>query len=139
MARKRLPAPATIVSANGLPLPSDGALLDEHLGTPIARLRELSGSRTLRSGDLRISVSSNPLTIRVERHTGELVQELTWDAESSALQFNTGDGPLLGLGQGGPQFDRRGQSDKMVSGQGGYHLGTHGARVPIQFLIGTAG
>ena len=128
-----------IKDGQALPLPSDGALLDEHLGTPIARLRELSGSRTLRSGDLRISVSSNPLTIRVERHTGELVQELTWDAESSALQFNTGDGPLLGLGQGGPQFDRRGQSDKMVSGQGGYHLGTHGARVPIQFLIGTAG
>jgi alpha-glucosidase len=128
-----------IKDGQALPLPSDGALLDERLGTPIARLRELSGSRTLRSGDLRIIVSSNPLTIRVERHTGELVQELTWDAESSALQFDTGDGPLLGLGQGGPQFDRRGQSDKMVSGQGGYHLGTHGARVPIQFLIGTAG
>ena len=121
------------------PLSSDGALLDEHLGTPIARLRELSGSRTLRSGDLHITVASNPLTIRVERRTGELFQELTWDADSSELQFNTGDGPLLGLGQGGPQFDRRGQSDKMVSGQGGYHLGTHGARVPIQFLIGTAG
>ena len=27
----------------------------------------------------------------------------------------------------------------MTSGQGGYHLGTHGARVPIQFLIGTSG
>jgi alpha-glucosidase/alpha-D-xyloside xylohydrolase len=27
----------------------------------------------------------------------------------------------------------------MVSGQGGFQLGTHGARVPIQFLIGTEG
>jgi alpha-glucosidase/alpha-D-xyloside xylohydrolase len=27
----------------------------------------------------------------------------------------------------------------MVSGQGAYQLGTHGARVPIQFLIGTNG
>jgi alpha-glucosidase/alpha-D-xyloside xylohydrolase len=43
------------------------------------------------------------------------------------------------LGQGGPQFDRRGQVDSMVSGQGGYRLATHGARVPIQFLIGTGG
>jgi alpha-glucosidase/alpha-D-xyloside xylohydrolase len=51
----------------------------------------------------------------------------------------TGDSPLLGLGEGGPQFDRRGSTDRMHSGQGGYKLGTHGGRVPIPWLIGTSG
>src|SRR5438876_979023 len=50
-----------------------------------------------------------------------------------------GDGPVLGLGQGGPQFNRRGVVDQMRSGQGGYQLRTHGAKVPIPFLIGTSG
>jgi alpha-glucosidase (family GH31 glycosyl hydrolase) len=122
-----------------VPLQSDGALLDEHWGSPFARLRALSGSRILQSGDLRITVSGTPWTLRAEGPAGAMVQELRLDTASSELQFNTGEGPLLGLGQGGPEYDRRGDSDRMVSGQGGYHLGTHGARVPIQFLIGTAG
>ena len=122
-----------------VPLQSDGALLDEHWGSPFARLRALSGSRILQSGDLRITVSGTPWTLRAEGPAGAMVQELRLDTASSELQFNTGEGPLLGLGQGGPQYDRRGNSDRMVSGQGGYHLGTHGARVPIQFLIGAAG
>src|SRR5580658_987845 len=122
-----------------VPLQSDGALLDEHWSSPFARLRALSGSRILQSGDLRITVSGTPWTLRAEGPAGAMVQELRLDTASSELQFNTGEGPLLGLGQGGPQYDRRGSSDRMVSGQGGYHLGTHGARVPIQFLIGTGG
>ncbi len=46
---------------------------------------------------------------------------------------------MLGLGEGGPQFDRRGSADRMRSGQGGYRLRTHGGRVPIPWLIGTSG
>src|SRR5262249_22699512 len=43
------------------------------------------------------------------------------------------------LGEGGPQFDRKGSIDAMRSGQGGYQLRTHGGRVPIQWLVGTEG
>jgi alpha-glucosidase len=43
------------------------------------------------------------------------------------------------LGQGGAQFDRRGQTDPMGNGQGAYKLATHGARVPIQFAISNGG
>ena len=122
-----------------LPLPVDGALCKEQWGEPIARVSTINGSHTVKCGDLRVTLSDSPLTIRVERIAGGVVQELTLDTTSSELRFHTGDGALLGLGQGGPQFDRRGSSDKMVSGQGGYKLGTHGARVPVQLLIGTAG
>src|SRR5436305_1671355 len=63
----------------------------------------------------------------------------TVDAASGKLAFQTGDAPVFGLGQGGPQFDKRGAVDTMRSGQGGYQLRTHGAKVPVQLLIGTGG
>lgn len=53
--------------------------------------------------------------------------------------FRLPDGPLLGLGEGGPQFDRKGSVDPMRSGQGGYRLATHGTRAPAQWLVGTDG
>jgi alpha-glucosidase/alpha-D-xyloside xylohydrolase len=86
-----------------------------------------------------VRLLASPLTIRVEAKDGRLVQELKPDAATGNVSFQVGDGPLLGLGQGGPQFDRRGQVDRMRSGQGGYQLRTHGAKVPVQFLIGTSG
>ncbi|NJD64690.1 MAG: DUF5110 domain-containing protein [Chloroflexi bacterium] len=43
------------------------------------------------------------------------------------------------MGQGGPQFDRKGAADRMRSGQGGYQLRTHGSRVPVQWLVSTDG
>jgi alpha-glucosidase len=119
-------------------LPIDGALVKEYWGKPAARLRTVN-SRTIKCGELAVKISSNPLTIRIEGKGGRLVQELTSDATTGSLSFQTGQSPLLGLGQGGPQFDRRGKVDRMGSGQGGYQLATHGGKVPIQFLIGTSG
>jgi alpha-glucosidase/alpha-D-xyloside xylohydrolase len=120
-------------------LDADGALALREPPTLLAHMRTLPESRSISSGDLRVTVSGNPLSFRVERKTGELVQQLSLDPVSSELRFSLGDGALFGLGQGGPQFDRRGSVDRMISGQGGYQLGTHGARVPIQLLIGSAG
>jgi alpha-glucosidase (family GH31 glycosyl hydrolase) len=120
-------------------IPSYGALVKENWGQPAARFRTLFGSRNVKCGDLTVKLSANPLTIRVEAKGGRLVQELKLDATTGNVSFPVGDGPLLGLGQGGPQFDRRGQVDRMRSGQGGYQLRTHGAKVPVQFLIGTSG
>jgi alpha-glucosidase/alpha-D-xyloside xylohydrolase len=117
----------------------DGALVKANWGMPLARLRTLSGPRTVKSGKLQATLSANPLTVKVETTGGQLVQELKLDDASGNLSFSLGSGPLFGLGQGGPQFDRRGSSDQMRSGQGGYELGTHGARVPIQLLIGSSG
>ena len=59
--------------------------------------------------------------------------------QTGAMTFALGGSPLLGLGEGGPQFDRRGSTDGMRSGQGGYQLRTHGGRVPVQWLIDTGG
>jgi alpha-glucosidase (family GH31 glycosyl hydrolase) len=128
-----------IENGHATPIPIDGALVKENWGQPAARLRALLNSRTVKCGELTVKVSSKPLTIRVEGKAGRLVQELTSDAATGNLNFQIGESPLLGLGQGGPQFDRRGKLDRMGSGQGGYQLATHGGKVPIQFLIGTSG
>jgi alpha-glucosidase (family GH31 glycosyl hydrolase) len=121
------------------PVPSDGSLVQDDLGSPLADLRGDVSAQSIKSGNLRVRVSPDPLTFNIETAAGEIVQRLTLERESGALTFITGDSPLLGLGEGGPQFDRRGSTDRMRSGQGGYRLGTHGGRVPIPWLIGTAG
>jgi alpha-glucosidase len=134
-----------IVRISLLPVVDDVAVEPEESGSltertwpaPAARMRIDDGARTLRCGGLVFRVSPNPLSIIVTDATGATVQELGWDA--GAMSFELGEGPLLGLGQGGPQFDRRGSVDAMKSGAGGYQLPTHGSRVPIQWLVGTSG
>lgn len=116
-----------------------GALVESDRRGPVARVSRLGDPVTIASGDSRVYISANPLTIRVDDATGRTVQRLTIDSESAAVDFDLGDGPILGLGEGGAQFDRRGSIDRMRSGQGGYRLRTHGGRVPIPWLIGTKG
>ena len=120
-------------------IPSDGALVKEDWGQPLGRFRSFHGLRRLKCHDLTVKILAAPLSIRVEAKDGRLVQELKVDSTTGVFSFQIGEGPVLGLGQGGPQFDRRGTTDRMGSGQGAYRLATHGARVPIQFAIGTSG
>ena len=125
------------------PIPSDGALVKEDWGQPVARARSASSLRSVKCGDLEVRITAAPLIIRVEAKGGRLVQELKVDATTGKISFPLGEGPVFGLGQGGPQFDKRGSVDQMRSGQDGdqrgYQLRTHGAKVPVQFIIGTSG
>ena len=91
----------------------------------------------LRRGDLNVEVTPD-LVIRVLK-AKRVVQQLRADPKAGTLSFLLGSGPLLGLGEGGPQFDRKGSVDEMRNGQGGYRLRTHGGRVPIQWMVGTDG
>jgi tetratricopeptide (TPR) repeat protein len=86
-----------------------------------------------------VRFTEEPKALHVETKTGAVVQRLSLDAKESGMSFLLGRGPLLGLGEGGPQFDRKGTADPMIIGQGGYRLATHGTRAPIQWLIGTDG
>jgi alpha-glucosidase (family GH31 glycosyl hydrolase) len=119
-------------------IPSNGSLVQESWGPPIAKLRPDS-ARTVAAGNLRLQVAFHPITITVRNDGGDVVQKLEWDENKGSLSFLIGDSPLFGLGEGGPQFDRRGCIDRMQSGQGGYKLATHGGRVPIPWIIGAAG
>ncbi len=121
------------------PIPDDGALVPPAEGRTAGRERESIGLNRLRAGKFVIRFTSDPPTIHVEEIDGRLVQRLTLDAAKPGLSFLLGRGPLLGLGQGGPQFDRKGSVDRMRNGQGGYRLATYGGRAPVQWLVGTDG
>ena len=114
-------------------LNADGGLV------PFAEQRKQAApAGTTRFGDLSVSVAASPLGVRIADATGRVAQDLRVEGDGT-LRFSIGDAPLLGFGEGGAQFDRRGVVDAMRNGQGGYQLRTHGGRVPIQWLIGTAG
>ena len=117
----------------------DGSLVRESWGAPIAKLRGDAPAQTIPAGNLKIRASSNPLAFAISIAGGMEIQTFSVDRATGIVSFKTGESPLLGLGEGGPQFDRRGSIDAMVSGQGGYKLETHGGRVPIPWLISTAG
>jgi alpha-glucosidase/alpha-D-xyloside xylohydrolase len=116
----------------------DGALVQAANGRAAGRVR--SGSaESIRAGNLVVRFSADPPTIHVDTSTGQRVQRFTLDASASTVSFLLSKGPLLGLGEGGPQFDRKGSIDRGRNGQGGYQLRTHGGRVPIQWMVGTDG
>jgi len=121
--------------------PDDGVLLAAGRGK-LAGSAPLPSGRALRCGNFRIEISPSPLQMRILAGGGRLLQEI--GAETSAdggyrFSFRPGAAPLYGLGQGGPQLDKRGAVDTMGSGQGGYRLATHGAKVPIPVLWSAEG
>jgi alpha-glucosidase len=120
-------------------LPVTGELVAEKLGRTITQSRASASLSRVRAGDLVVKFTDGPPTLTVETRSGALVQRLVCDAASPGMSFLLGDGPLLGLGEGGPQFDRKGSTDRMIIGQGGYRLSTHGTRAPIPWLVGTNG
>src|SRR5215472_10529946 len=119
--------------------PDDGSLVSGDWGKPLARLRGRVEDQTIASGSLRVRIGSSPLSFTIANAGGAILQRLEVDQETAVLRFLGGDAPLLGLGEGGRQFDRRGAIDEMRSGQGGYQLRTHGGRVPVPWLVGSAG
>ena len=126
------------------PVSSTGALVEEEPGTLASSSTEPPPVARVRAGDLTIRFSNAPPTLHVEALDGTPVQRLTLDAAQPGMSFQLGNGPLLGLGEGGAQFDRRGAADEMRNGQGArstgpgeYALSTHGTRAPVQWLIST--
>ncbi len=121
------------------PVRGNGSLVRESWGPPTAKFTGTQSRRMVTVGEQDIKLSVDPTRVIVQSASRETVQQLTIDSETGAVSFLVGNSALLGLGEGGPQFDRRGSQDQMRSGQGGYELATHGGRVPIPWLIGTAG
>ena len=126
--------------SDGAPIaiPFTGALERDEPGERRALSRDSADVSRVRAGELTVRYTENPPTLHVE-HGNRVVQKLVLSASDQTVNFLLPKGPLLGLGEGGPQFDRKGSVDEMRNGQGGYRLETHGTRAPIQWLIGTDG
>jgi alpha-glucosidase/alpha-D-xyloside xylohydrolase len=105
------------------------------------RARELSAEMEVRTGQLRITLRPQPLIVSVRREDGKLVQQFTFDeggGTNAGVTFNTA-APVLGLGEGAQQFDRRGALYPMEPSWGGWNRPVLGSVVPSPFVIGTDG
>src|SRR5438034_1353567 len=102
----------------------NGSLVQASWGPPLAKFVGGQREHVVKAGQLNVKLSFNPLQALVETAKGDVAQKLIIDSETGAVSFSIRDSALLGLGEGGPQFDRRGSKDAMRSGQGGYQLGT---------------
>ena len=80
------------------------------------------------SRNLTVRFTPSPPTLSVEDQEGRLVQQIALDATAPTVRFALGKGPLLGFGEGGPQFDRKG-ADLHQSQRAG-RLSTADARRP---------
>jgi alpha-glucosidase (family GH31 glycosyl hydrolase) len=105
---------------------------------PQLTLRLLSDAKAINWGQGLVEVRGNPPLISLRRSPAltDLVQELKFEEDS--VSFNIG-GPLLGLGEGAQQFDRRGTNYTMEPSWGGWNRPIFGSVVPSPFLIGTEG
>lgn len=124
-------APAS--GGRGSDVPDDGALVAAADGTPVGKAGEW-----LTAGGMRVGLDRATSELHILDAGSRVLQRLTFNPSSPVISFLTGRGPLLGLGEGGPQFDRRGTLDRGRNGQGGYRLRTHGGRVPIPWMVATA-
>ena len=127
----------TVAAIGGATPQDDGALVPAAKGSRPTRRREPFGA--IKAGGLTVRFTPTPPTLSVVDQRGQAVQQIVFDASAPTVRFSLGKGPLLGFGEGGPQFDRKGAVYTNRNGQGGYRLRTHGGRVPIQWLASTDG
>jgi alpha-glucosidase (family GH31 glycosyl hydrolase) len=116
-------------------------------GPPVLSLRSLDTPTEARVGSLTVLVRPEPLSLEVRNARGESVQTLVF-AEDGTVSFTLGDGPVLGMGEGGPEpgrnwrseheveFDRRGRFFEMLPR---WQRNAYGSRNPVALLVGTDG
>lgn len=122
-----------------VPVTDGRVLVSDDWGDPILQLREIRDEHFISHQNMRITVHPSPLSVEIKTAEGELIQHLVFDEESGSVDFEIGDGPVFGLGNGGQYFDRRGTYYTMRRGHRRGEYTVFGARTPIPFLIGTEG
>jgi alpha-glucosidase (family GH31 glycosyl hydrolase) len=106
------------------------------------RIRTLTTrAQEARIGELRVTLSAAPLTVSVQRSDGTPVQQLVFNEAADGepgVSFRT-TAPVLGLGEGARQFDRRGARYEMEPSWGVRQPPLRGSIVPSPFVIGSEG
>ena len=123
------------------PLRDEPVLVGRSWPEPLFKLRSKAAGAPaqITAGSLAVTVGGTPLGMRIQGPGGGAEQQIQIDAESGVVTFSLGDKPIFGLGQGGPQYDRRGHSYPMTNNHGAYQLRTHGGRLPIPWIVSAAG
>jgi alpha-glucosidase/alpha-D-xyloside xylohydrolase len=92
-----------------------------------------------RVGDFMVRIQARPLTLTISDEQSRPVQTLRFDEDATGFAFHTGTHPILGLGEGGAQFDRNGKNFPYFNGQHTPDRPTMGARIAVPYLLGTEG
>ena len=103
------------------------------------RTRSVAANVELQSGRLRLQIKKEPMSLSIRREDGTVVQELTFGNTTNAAVGFRAEAPVLGLGEGAQQFERRGALYPMEPTWGGWNRAVFGSVVPSPFLIGTDG
>src|SRR6202007_2072544 len=107
------------------PVPS--TVLVPFSSTEKLRTRESKRQEEVRVGQLRVTINPKPLTVSIRGADGKLVQELAFqNSTDGAFTFLTA-APVLGLGEGAQQFDRRGALYPMEPSWGGWNRAVLGS------------
>lgn len=114
-------------------------LIPQRRADPFAQIGSISEPRTFEHGDLRVHVSDKPLALRLQHRNAAEFQRIEVDTQTGELTFSLGGAPIYGLGEGGPQFDRRGAAFPMRHGQRVQGLAVTGARLSIPWLLSAEG
>ncbi len=130
-------------------LAASPAIVFPPFAIPAVQFTSLDHPQSFQLAGLHVSIINSPLRIAVTTAGGKSVQTLDFDSATGAVTFPLGSGPLLGLGEGGPQspdasttsagqsFTRRGQTYPMRTSQDTYDKPHFGGRLPIPWLLGS--
>jgi len=119
--------------------PEDGPVLVEQVGhgSPL-RIRTSGPEQTLTHDGLVARMNPSTWTVSVADRQGRVIQSVRLDPTTGRVHFPTGSGVLLGLGQGGLQYDRRGDGNAFGNAGGTGHWNT-AMRMAVPWLMNTAG
>jgi alpha-glucosidase/alpha-D-xyloside xylohydrolase len=121
------------------PVEADSVIVRPTPPKPILQTRSVAEKQNLRWNSHRVIVSGNPLAVAIENGHGKQVQKFEFEPQRPELRFLIGSLPLSGMGEGGPQYDRRGHEYTMRNGQYNPDQRIEGGRMPIPWILSPEG
>ena len=130
----------------GRTLPITPALVERTYPRPAIEIRSIEQPVTAEVAGLTVVVADQPLSVRVTNSAGQELQHIVFE-ESGEMSFVAGSHPILGMGEGGPEFGRNWRSSEIEFDRRGrvhamrprWQANAYGSRNPVGLLIGTDG
>jgi len=80
------------------PVKGNGSLVQASWGPPLGRFTNGENEHVVKTGELNLRLSLNPLKVVVQTAKGEIVQQLTVDHDTGIVSFRLENSAILGLG-----------------------------------------
>jgi len=117
-------------------VPKSSVVIAKDESETVVKLRRIPLNK-VHVGQFYIQVQENPLRLRIEKESGRLIQKLTFYSDKTTFLLD--ERPVLGLGGGAKQFDRRQAYYPMKTGWGEWGIEVFGSCLPVPYFIGTSG